>query len=143
MNQIITGGCLCGTIRYKCHDEPVFSGNCHCRDCQRTSGSAFAPAMFFQESVVEIIGDTKSYEAIADSGNKIWRLFCPNCGSQLFSKLQMLPSMIGLRAGTLDDPSVFQPKMDMYTSSASHWDFMNPTLPKFKKGPTTETAHCQ
>ena len=135
MDQVLTGGCLCGAIRYECRGEPVFSGNCHCRDCQRTSGSAFTPAMFFQESAVKIKGDPKSYETTADSGNKVWRLFCPNCGSQLFAKLEMLPNMIGLRAGTLDDPSAFQPKLDFFTSSAPCWDFMNPDLPKFERAP--------
>lgn len=135
MDQVLTGGCLCGAIRYECQGEPVFSGNCHCRDCQRTSGGAFTPAMFFPEAAVKIGGETKSYEATADSGNKIWRQFCPNCGSQLFSKLQMLPGMIGLRAGTLDDPSAFQPTMDIYTSSAPCWDVMNSALPKFGRAP--------
>ncbi|MBN8744642.1 MULTISPECIES: GFA family protein [Thiomonas] len=135
MDQVLTGGCLCGAIRYKCQGEPVFSGNCHCRDCQRTSGSAFTPAMFYPEIAVKIEGNPKSYETTADSGNKIWRLFCPSCGSQLFSKLEMLPGMIGLRAGTLDDPSAFHPKLDFYTSSAPTWDFMNPQLPKFERAP--------
>lgn len=135
MDQVLEGGCLCGAIRYECQGAPAFSGNCHCRDCQRSSGGAFTPAMFFPDSAVRIKGNPKSYESTADSGHRIWRLFCPDCGSQLFSKLEILQDMIGLRAGTLDDPSAFHPKLDMYTASAPCWDFMNPDLPKFERAP--------
>jgi hypothetical protein len=136
MRTTVTGACLCGAVRYECQGEAVYSGNCHCRDCQRASGSAFAPSMFFQEAAVKISGEMKSYETTADSGNKIWRLFCPCCGSQLFSKLERLPNLIGLKAGTLDDPAAFHPTMDFYTSSAASWDVMNPDLPKFERAPT-------
>jgi hypothetical protein len=136
MSQPLTGGCLCGAVCYTCHAEPVFSGNCHCRDCQRSSGGAFAPAMYFPEPAVTITGELKTWEATADSGNKVWRSFCPGCGSQLFSKLELLPGLIGLRAGTLDDASAFRPTLDFYTASAASWDCMNPDLPKFERAPT-------
>ena len=135
MNKSLTGGCLCGAVRFETSAEPIFSGNCHCRDCQRSSGSAFTPAIFVPENSVFIQETVKYFEFKADSGNTISRGFCPNCGSQLFSKLQMMPNVLGLRAGTLDAPENFDPKMDIYTASASHWDHMDPALPKFSKGP--------
>ncbi|KXW57406.1 GFA family protein [Ferrovum myxofaciens] len=133
MTKILAGGCLCGNVRYESTGEVVFSGNCHCRDCQRTSGGAFTPALFVPEKTVKISGTVKYYESTADSRNKISRGFCPNCGSQLFAKLGNFTNLLGLRAGTLDDPSLFKPMLDIYTSSAAHWDFMNPDLPKFPK----------
>lgn len=136
MNPTLTGGCLCGEIRYECHGEPAFAGNCHCRDCQRASGSAFTPAMLFPQSAVSITGSPSAYESTGDSGNQVTRLFCPRCGSQLFGKLQILPDMIGIRAGTLDDPAAFHPRLDFHVSSAAPWDVMDAALPKFPGAPT-------
>lgn len=135
MNELLIGGCLCGDVRYASTGEPVFSGNCHCRDCQRTSGGAYTPALFVQTHTVKTSGTIKYYESTADSGSKITRGFCPNCGSQLFARLERMPDLLGIRAGTLDDPSMFKPVLDMFTASASHWDVMNPDLPKFLKAP--------
>ena len=138
MNKSLTGGCLCGAIRFETSAEPVFSGNCHCRDCQRSSGSAYTPGIFVPADSVRIEGTVKYFESKADSGNTIQRGFCPNCGSQLFTRLQMMPDVLGLRAGTLDAPELFEPTLDMYTDSAPHWDQMNPTLLRFPKAPIAQ-----
>ena len=61
--------------------------------------------------------------------------FCPNCGTTLFGVSTSLPGVIGIRAGSLDDPSWYRPAMDFYTASAQPWDYMNPDLPKFPKVP--------
>ena len=129
------GRCLCGAISYECHAEPLFSGNCHCRDCQRTSGGAFAPAMMFPKSAVQITGTPTYFEARADSGRRIERGFCSTCGSQLFAILEMLPGALGVRAGTLDDASKFRPSMDFWVSSAQHWGAMDPELRKCARAP--------
>ncbi|MDN4059763.1 GFA family protein [Massilia sp. YIM B02769] len=138
MAKLLSGGCLCGAVRFEASAEPVFSGNCHCRDCQRSSGSAFTPAIFVQSDQVHIQGTVKYFESRADSGNAISRGFCPECGSQLFAKLQMMPGVLGLRAGTLDTPESFRPTLDMYTASAAHWDHMDPALPKFREAPVAQ-----
>jgi hypothetical protein len=62
------------------------------------------------------------------------RGFCPICGSRLFSK-PPVPELMGITAGSLDDPSWFQPMIDFYTATAQPWDYMNPDLPKFAKLP--------
>ena len=129
-----TGGCLCGSVRYECTAEPLVMGNCHCRDCQRATGSAYASGLLVPQSAVTITGDVKYYDVIADSGSNVGRGFCPNCGSRLFSK-PPIPELMGILAGTLDDPSWFKPAMDFYAASAQPWDYMNPDLPKFAKMP--------
>jgi len=138
MNKVLNGGCLCGNVRFETSAEPMFSGNCHCRDCQRSSGGAFTPAIFVPADSVWIQGPVKFFQSRADSGNTIDRGFCPNCGSQLFTKLQMMPNVLGLRAGTLDAPDNFHPTLDMYTASAAHWDHMNPALLKFAAAPSAQ-----
>ena len=102
MEMQYTGGCLCGKIRYATDADPVFCGNCHCKDCQRTSGGPFIPAMVFPKAAFAITGSPKYFTSTADSGRTIGRGFCPDCGSQLFSQLEFMPDMIAVKAGTLD-----------------------------------------
>ena len=130
MNAKYSGQCLCGKTSYSADIEPVFTGNCHCKDCQRSSGSAFIPAMIFPEKDVVVSGEVKYFESQADSGNIHKRGFCPDCGSQLFARFSNMPGMLGIKAGTLNDSSNYAPKLDFYVGSAAPWDFMNPDLPK-------------
>jgi hypothetical protein len=134
MKLPFTGGCLCGNIRYECAAEPILMGNCHCRDCQRSTGTAYAAAILVRRAAMKIFGEVKYFEAKGDSGAVNERGFCPNCGSRLLSKPPVAEFM-GIYAGSLDDPSWFQPTMDFYTASAQPWDFMNPDLLKFAKMP--------
>jgi hypothetical protein len=138
MKVPFTGGCLCSNIRYECLAEPIFMGNCHCRDCQRATGSAFAAALLVPRDSVAIAGEVKYHDVIGDSGATVSRGFCPNCGSRLFSKPPH-PELMGILAGSLDDPSEFQPGIDFYTTSAQPWDVMNPDLPKFAKMPSAKS----
>ena len=132
-----TGGCMCGAVHYECTATPIFMGNCHCRDCQRASGGAYAPAIGVLRSAVKITGDVKYYESKADSGSMARRGFCANCGSRLFSLPPFAPDLMVILATSLDDPSIFKPGMDIYTSSAQPWDHMDPALAKFPQMPPT------
>jgi hypothetical protein len=134
MESKYSGRCLCGEISYSVDVEPLFAGNCHCKDCQRSSGSAFIPAILFPEQSVSVRGQPKYFETVSDSGSIHKRGFCSNCGSQLFARFNSMPGMLGIKAGTLDDPSNYVPKLDFFVASAAPWDFMNPEVPK-KAGP--------
>jgi len=104
----------------------MFMGNCLCRDCQQASGGAYAPAIGVPRSAVKITGHVKYYESKADSGNMARRGFCPNCGSRLFGMPPFAPDLMVILPSSLDDTSIFKPRMDIYTSSAQPWDHMNP-----------------
>ena len=116
------------------------AGTCHCRDCQHESGGFGAPTLFVPKAILKVTGEVKYHEVTADSGNSIRRGFCPNCGSPLFGKPDVMPDVVGIRAGSLDDPSWFQPSMDIFTASAQPWDYMDPDVPKFAKGPEPPPA---
>jgi hypothetical protein len=131
MTGRMSGGCLCGAIRYDCEAGPIFAGNCHCKDCQRTSGGPYTPAMLFRASDVRITGVPRYYRSHGDSGRRVERGFCSTCGSQIFAKLEALPDVIGVKAGTLDDGALFRPAVDFYVASAQPWDRMDLALPKF------------
>lgn len=131
-----TGGCACGAIRYECAAEPLRAGHCHCRDCQRESGSAFTSNLTVPQAALTITQGTPKYHgAKADSGNSLRRWFCPACGSPLFARPLTMPDIMGIRAGSLDDPSWFAPERDIWTASAQPWDYLNPALPKFPHMP--------
>jgi len=130
MNGKYSGQCLCGEINYSVDIDPVFTGNCHCKDCQRSSGSAFIPAMVFPEKKVLVSGEVKYFETQANNGDTHKRGFCPNCGSQLFARFSNMPGFLGIKAGTLNDTSKYIPKLDFHVAGASNWDFMNPEIPK-------------
>ena len=130
-----TGGCQCGAVRYECTADAIFMGNCHCRDCQKASGSGYEAAIGVPAPALKITGNVKYHDVKADSGNMVSRGFCPNCGSRLFGKSSGMAQLAVIMAGSLDDPKQFQPGMDVYTSSAQPWDHMNPGLPKFPKMP--------
>jgi hypothetical protein len=135
MSNLITGSCLCGQVTYECEGEPEFTGNCHCRDCQKATGSAYTPELFFKETAVRVSGDPRIYERKGDSGKSVWRHFCPNCGTWVCTQVEMLPGIIGVLAGTLDDTNRYQPQIDIFTDSATCWDVMNPSLPKYGQMP--------
>lgn len=131
-----SGGCLCGAIRYESRAAPLFSINCHCRDCQRATGTAYAPVLAVPRDALTITqGEPTYYTSQSDSGETVSRGFCPECGSGIFSKLSANPGIVGLKAASLDDPSWFRPSVDIYTDSAQPWDVMNPDLPKVPKMP--------
>jgi hypothetical protein len=131
-----TGGCRCGAVRYECSAEPLVTVNCHCHDCQRSSGSPFASVLLVPHDAVKITGAVKWFDVKADSGNMASRGFCPTCGSPLFGKPSGMPvAILGIRAVSLDDPDWCRPTMDIYTDSAQPWDYMNPDLPKVAKMP--------
>ena len=130
-----TGGCMCGAVRYECAAEPAMTANCHCRDCQRATGGAYASVFLVPRNAVRITGEVKYYDVKGDSGNILSRGFCPTCGSRLFGKPAVVPDLMSIMLGSLDDPSSHKPAMDIYTASAQPWDYMNPELPKFPKLP--------
>ena len=132
MAALLTGGCACGAIRYECDAEPLLALNCHCRDCQRANGTAFAAIVRVSAAAFKVTkGAPKFYTVTGDSGNQVSRGFCLECGSPLFSRLSGMPDVVGVRVGSLDDPSRYHPTMDIFVTSAQPWDYMNPELPKF------------
>ena len=131
MQSPISGGCACGAVRYECTADPLFALNCHCRDCQRETGSAFAPILAVPRAAFAVTrGTPKHFASRSDSGYTTRRAFCDACGARLFGEPGSRPDMVTIRAGSLDDPSVYTPSRDIFTASAQPWDHMNPDLPK-------------
>jgi hypothetical protein len=131
----MTGGCLCGKVRYTTTSDPAFSGICHCRNCQRYTGSAFEPVIAFPSASVSVQGELKTYDDTGDSGKAVHRRFCPNCGSGVIAEADIMPGMTLVLAGTLDDTAAFNPAMEIYCSSAQPWTQTAGERQRFPKMP--------
>lgn len=131
MKTPFTGGCLCGAVRYEGNAEPMISGYCHCKRCQKLSGTAFATVLAVPTESLKIRGKVTYYDSKADSGNTARNGFCATCGSRVLGDTTQMPELTAIMAGTLDDPSELKPMMNIYTESAQPWDSIGTDLPSF------------
>jgi len=115
----MTGGCLCGRVRYTLTGEPIRSYVCHCRDCQRSSGAPFVAGMGFPAASVNLRGELKTFDVVGGSGQIVHRNFCPNCGSWVTGTNN--PEFVSVLAGTLDDPNAFEPEFEQFCDFAQPW----------------------
>ena len=135
--QKLTGGCLCGAVRYETEAEPLFAGLCHCRDCLKATGSGFAAYIGFNLADVRISGATKRYTKQAESGGLSGRVFCTACGTTVYGDggEDGESGVITIYAGTLDDPSLFQPQVIIFARSRPHWAVTMDHLPRYEATP--------
>jgi hypothetical protein len=131
----IEGGCLCGKVRYSAEAEPAFVGVCHCKNCQRVSGSAFGTVIALPTQAVNMQGTLKAYADRGDSGKILSRRFCPECGSSVIEEAEAMPGMSMILAGTLDDASWVKPAMEIYCDSAQPWVALGGERQRFPKMP--------
>ena len=117
----ITGGCLCGAVRYELQGEPLFGGLCYCTDCRKTSSSHTA-ALAVPEAALKVTGELKRYAKPGGSGKNVARAFCPNCGTGIYSAGESRAGVVMLKVGTLDDTEIFKPMAAVYVSRAPSWD---------------------
>lgn len=131
----ITGGCLCRAVRYRIGAQPIVTRVCWCRLCQYLAAGSGTVNICFPTDAVHFEGTLRDYRSVADSGNVMHRRFCPTCGTQLFSQSEARPTLIFVRAGTLDDSQVADPKATIWVSQAPAWACINQDLPRFEAQP--------
>ncbi|MFN3817693.1 GFA family protein [Blastomonas sp.] len=115
------GGCLCGAVRYRCSGEVLFSAICHCRSCQRQTGSAFSVVQGVLAAGYRQTGTTQVIETPGESGRPVARHFCGACGSPILSLVAALPDVIIIKAGTLDTGAMTPPTLEVFCESALPW----------------------
>lgn len=118
----LEGGCLCGAVRYSAEAQPAMVAYCHCRDCQRATGSGHSFSVAVPAASVHIKGEIKLFQSAGASGQDVRRMFCPECGSHLMIEANLLAGLTLVAAGTLDDSSWVEPGVHIWTSSAAPWD---------------------
>src|SRR5690348_3889496 len=109
----IEGGCLCGKVRYSASGDAAFVGVCHCRDCQKFTGSAFSVVIGVPKPALSVQGKVSTYSKTGDTGKSISRQFCPECGASLVDEADALPGVVMIATGTLDDASWVKPAMQI------------------------------
>ena len=114
----ITGSCLCGKIRYHAEAEPKFVSICHCRDCQKFTGSAFATVVALPKTALVVTGVVKGFTKRGDTGKPIERFFCPDCGASIMDEAEALPGFVMIEAGTLDDTELAEAHRRRFTAPA-------------------------
>jgi hypothetical protein len=132
---MITGGCLCGALRYRAEGEPGLQGLCHCRNCQRLTGAGHVGWMCFDEKTITVEGETRAYAATGGSGRPAMRFSCPTCHSIVYGTAEVMPGLINIYAGSLDDTSHFKPQMAIFTRSRPAWDDSSRNLQCFETLP--------
>lgn len=130
----LEGGCICGKLRYEVL-EPQIVLMCHCRNCQRRTGSAFNVSMLtLRKDFWVTAGETTSRELPGGSGALHRQHFCPECLTRTHTEMLAHPDIINVRVGTLDYPQTVRPIAQMWTSLALPWA-VAPDVQAFEENP--------
>ena len=135
MDKPITGGCLCGALRYEANAAPTFMGYCCCDDCQKASGSGFIPFVGFVGGVLKVTGPHTMYQMHHKDGRTSERFSCAKCASLVFGGEPGNPNGNTIYAGTLDDTSQFNPAMAIMTKFKPDWVILPKGLQIFEGMP--------
>jgi len=127
----LEGGCTCRFVRYRMHGTPLFVHCCHCRWCQRETGSAFAINAMIEADRVELLNgqvDVVDTPSLSGKGQKISR--CPRCRVAVWSHYAGAGERVHfVRVGTLDDPDRLPPDIHIFTASKQAWVVLPPGTP--------------
>ncbi len=135
MHLPLTGGCLCGALRYTATLPPTAAGYCCCADCRRASGSGFIPFIGFAAAGLTIMGEARQFASPSARGTDAVRNFCPVCGSLVFGGIVGVDDRHTVYAGTLDDPAAFMPTVAIFTRDRPAWVVLPPGLNEFEGMP--------
>jgi hypothetical protein len=133
------GGCICGAFRYRCSKPPFWSSNCHCKACQKLTGSSFSTAFTVKTSGFELLsGEALRFERLADSGDTVTVVRCATCGAWVYAERANAPEYRSILASTLDDTSEFVLISNVYVTEAAPWTVFDSALTQFQKMPEAE-----
>ena len=126
-----SGGCDCGLVRYRLASRPLFVHCCHCRWCQRESGSAFALNALIETERVEMLGAEPELVVTPSASGKGQRIArCPRCRIAVWSHYAGAgPAFAFVRVGTLDEPDRLPPDIHIFTASRQPWVLLPPGTP--------------
>ncbi|MDZ4086016.1 MAG: GFA family protein [Tabrizicola sp.] len=117
----VTGGCLCGALRFNATGQPYRVGLCHCMDCRKNHGALFHASAIFPDTAVTLMGEVRTYRD---------RSFCPTCGSPVYAHIG---DEIGINLGCLDEPSRFRPTYELWTIRREDWLPEFPGMRRYEK----------
>jgi len=113
--------CRCGQLTVECTGEPVRVSACHCLECKKRSGSAFAAQARFPAEQVKISGQSSDYVHVGTSGKAVTFHFCPTCGGGLFFINASMPETIAVALGNFEDPWFATPNFSVFENRKMAW----------------------
>ncbi len=132
MTDELDGGCACGKLRYRMRGGPMFVHCCHCKDCQRQTGTAFVLNALIETDRVDVLsGEPAAYTMPTDSGRPHTVFRCPDCGTAVWSEYGGLKALRFIRVGTLDEPQALPPDVHIYVRSKLPWITLPESVPTF------------
>ena len=136
MTSPASGRCLCGDFTYQFDRETVISAHhCHCKDCQKMTGSGKATIIMVPDTQLQLQGELKHFTVTGTDGSHVSRGFCPTCGSQALSRVEELPGITFVKAGTLDDAAWVTIDSTFWSESAMPWSPVDEAKPAFPGNP--------
>jgi hypothetical protein len=133
MSEKLEGGCSCGAVRYRLETAPMFVHCCHCRDCQRQTGSAFVLNALIETDRINVFsGATMPVSMPTDSGRPHLIHRCPGCQIAVWSDYGGRPALRFVRVGTLDNPTALSPDVHIFTRSKQPWVNLPENVPAFE-----------
>ena len=136
MNSKLSGGCLCGAIRYTVSAPVAELRACHCTHCQKTSGTGSSVNAVIPSAAFDLTqGTPRRYAVTADSGRTLYRFFCGDCGSPIYSQRAANPERMVVRAGSFDNPPPMKITANIWTRSARPWSWIDPASEQLPGNP--------
>ncbi|QDF74181.1 MULTISPECIES: GFA family protein [Shewanella] len=126
----LSGGCLCGALRYRVSAEPFDSDYCHCSQCRKSTGAMAACWMDFKTEQVNWLKGTPKEFASSDT---IRRGFCDQCGTSISYRSLDYPDYYTLSIASLDNPNAVAPRYHIHTDQQPDWLIISDNLPKYRQ----------
>jgi hypothetical protein len=133
--KTMSGGCMCGAVRYTIDEKPLATGLCHCNRCRPQSGTAFSTVIFIHRNKLALTGETAVFQDVGSSGLKVLRRYCPRCGSPLTTEPDLTPDLFMIKAGTIDANEWFYPVWELFVGRRRPWVAPVPDAKQFEGNP--------
>lgn len=132
----VEGGCYCGAVRYMAEGEPLFSAQCHCRECQYVSGGSANVFMVMPADGFHYVKGAPATFTRDDLEAPVTREFCSTCGTHIATRSPGLPDGVILKVGTLDDPGQYPgPQMAIFCAERQSYQTVPEGIPQFERLP--------
>ena len=132
MTTTITGSCFCKTVQYRIKSAISMAVNCHCNNCKKITGGAFASLAVVREKHLEITSGEESLATYQLSEN-LKKYFCHHCGTPIFNRNSRYPGRCMMALGSLDNPAIVAPSVNVHCENRLAWVNLDETLQNFEQ----------
>lgn len=131
----LSGGCMCGSVRYTISEPPIAAGLCHCNRCRPQSGSAYSTIVIIKRVTFDLKGETAVFADTGSSGRRVLRRYCPRCGSPLTTESDVAPDHMFVKAGGIDSNEWFNPTIELFVARRRPWVAPIPGAQQYEGNP--------